>query len=330
MANVWGQILGGAGTTLAGGLVSSLFGQKSAAPGYTAAQQAVMDRLGTDRAGYDHLRTSDSADYSQFHPQANNAVQNYAHYLEQDPGTNQQDAADYGKITGGLTDAYLNAQGNIVRDMLSRGFSPNSSVGMGASVAANNAMAQARSGAYSDIYNNRIAQRGQRLGALTSLLTGAAGNARGNTMSDISSEAGIDQSLAGMNGNLALQAQERADQQNTLMGNTIGAGVGAAARLYGASRSAARSAAAQASPVFGPSGSSTPDGMGPGSPPDSAFAQNSPAYAPLDASGPTYTPSQTFFPKGWSWDSSTTPAAPEPAAYYPSFKKPPRFSTQQY
>ena len=199
-----------------GGALGSLFG------GGSAPQNPFMPQINSELTNANQMASdlsglgaSAANTYSQFGPQANQATENYARYLQQNPYTSAYSTALLNQATNGTTTAYQQARAQLQSQLASRGMGGSGLeagglAGLDASQAATMGMAQ----------NNLALQEVNQLGlnrqALVNLLSGAAGAGYGQASAGYGDAAGIYNNAASLYGSLG-DAQMNADadyQQN--------------------------------------------------------------------------------------------------------------------
>lgn len=210
-------------------ILGSLFGRRRDPrddPNYQAAMAAAGRQA--DVAGdYSDLAGQAGEDLAHYRPGYNDAVDSYARYLQQDPGTSAHDASYLASATAGEDAANKAAEAGLTTNLLSRGITDGSDLTGGLTDLAAREAGQG-TGAQIGLAQYKIAQANQDRQALVGLLGGAASQARGADMSALSGEGGANQSAFGDYNNLQQQdAQRQAAQdaqQNQLL-SSIGAGV---------------------------------------------------------------------------------------------------------
>lgn len=147
------------------------------------------------------LGAAASNTYSQFSPQANQAVENYARYLQQNPYTSAYSTALLNHATNGTTTAYQQARAQLQSDLASRGML-GSGLEAGGLADIDASQAATMGTAQNNLAMQEIGQLGLNQQALVNLLSGAAGTAYGQANTSFGDAGGIYSNIANEYGSL--------------------------------------------------------------------------------------------------------------------------------
>lgn len=205
-----GTISAANGIAAAGGLLSSLFG------GGSVQQNPFMPQINSEISSANQiagnlagLGASAANTYSQFSPQANQAIENYARYLQQNPYTSAYSTALLNQATNGTTTAYQQARAQLQSQLASRGMS-GSGLEAGGLAGLDASQAATMGTAQNNLALQEISQLGLNQQALVNLLSGQAGTAYNQASSGYGDAAGIYNNAASLYGSVG-DAQMNAD-----------------------------------------------------------------------------------------------------------------------
>lgn len=154
-------------------IFGGLFGGNST-PNYDASKP-YMSTLAGIMQNYQNLGAGAQSQYNADSGKANNAIDQYAAYLNTDPATSQYNAAQVANAEKGASEGAQQAKSALSMDLAQRGISPNSSAGVGGLTSIDSKLADTNAGIQSQVGQNNIAQHGQNMATLASLLSGQSG-----------------------------------------------------------------------------------------------------------------------------------------------------------